>query len=112
MHHQGSDALLGLRHLALALKGEGLRDDVFKAEKVILMDDHSEFTINYNGKVYQVVVPVPGNHFVLNALVAIAIGINLEIPMEKCIQGISQFELTKKRMDVIELKNGVYLHKT
>ena len=33
---------------------------VFKAEKVILMDDHSEFTINYNGKVYQVVVPVPG----------------------------------------------------
>lgn len=82
---------------------------VFKAEKVILMDDHSEFTINYNGKVYQVVVPVPGNHFVLNALVAIAIGINLEIPMEKCIQGISQFELTKKRMDVIELKNNITL---
>ena len=81
----------------------------FKAEKVILMDDHSEFTINYNGKVYQVVVPVPGNHFVLNALVAIAIGINLEIPMEKCIQGISQFELTKKRMDVIELKNNITL---
>ena len=27
VHHQGGDALLGLRHLALALKGEGLRDD-------------------------------------------------------------------------------------
>ena len=27
VHHQGSDALLGLRHLALALKGERLRDD-------------------------------------------------------------------------------------
>ena len=29
--------------------------------------------------------------------------------MEKCIQGISQFELTKKRMDVIELKNNITL---
>ena len=27
MHHQGGNALLGLRHLALALKGEGLCDD-------------------------------------------------------------------------------------
>ncbi|MEI3293137.1 MAG: hypothetical protein V8R63_06680 [Thomasclavelia ramosa] len=30
----------------------------------------------------------PGEHFVYNALIAIAIGLNLDIPMEQCIQGV------------------------
>lgn len=29
--------------------------------------------------------------------------------MEKCIQGINEFQLTKKRMDIIELKNNITL---
>lgn len=81
----------------------------FKAKNVILKDDSSSFDLTYLGKVYKVEVPVPGNHFILNALIAIAIGTRLNISIDKCIQGIKEFELTKKRMDVIELKNNITL---
>lgn len=81
----------------------------FKAYDVVLKDDRSEFKLDHGGKTYLVEVPVPGNHFILNALVAIAIGIKLNISIDKCIQGIKEFELTKKRMDVITLKNNITL---
>lgn len=84
-------------------------DGEFKAKDVILKDDSSEFKLEINGQCYVVEVPVPGNHFVLNALVAIAIGTKLNISIDKCIQGIKEFELTKNRMDVIELKNNITL---
>lgn len=84
-------------------------DGDFKADNVILKDDHSEFEIEYENKKYSVYVPVPGKHFILNALIAIAIGHKLNISIDKCIQGIKEFELTKKRMDVIELKNKITL---
>lgn len=81
----------------------------FKAENVVLKDNSSEFELDHNGKTYVIEVPVPGIHFVLNALVAIAIGVELRISMDKCIQGIKEFKLTKNRMDVIELKNNITL---
>ena len=84
-------------------------DSDFRAQNVVLKDDHSTFELNYLNEVYKVNVPVPGNHFVLNALIAIAIGIKLDISIEKCIQGINEFQLTKKRMDIIELKNNITL---
>ena len=84
-------------------------DSDFRAQNVVLKDDHSTFELNYLNEIYKVNVPVPGNHFVLNALIAIAIGIKLDISMEKCIQGINEFQLTKKRMDIIELKNNITL---
>ena len=84
-------------------------DGDFKAENVILNDDSSSFELVYKDKKYLVVVPVPGQHFVLNALLAIAIGTKLDISIDKCIKGIREFELTKKRMDVIELKNDITL---
>lgn len=86
---------------------DGIGD--LKAKNVVLKDDCSTFELNYLDKVYDVEVPVPGNHFILNALIAIAIGTKLNISMDKCIQGIREFELTKKRMDVIELKNNITL---
>lgn len=84
-------------------------DGDFKAYNVILNDNSSEFDLNYNHQTYHIKVPVPGKHFILNALIAIAIGISLDIEMELCIQGINEFKLTKNRMDVIELKDNITL---
>lgn len=72
-------------------------------------DTGSTFDISYDNNMYHVEVPVPGRHFVLNALIAIAVGLQLGVSLEQCIQGIKEFELTKKRMDIIELKNNITL---
>lgn len=54
----------------------------------------------------KVIVPVGGEHFVLNSLCAISAGKYLGIPTDEIIKGIEKFELTKKRMEIVKGKNG------
>lgn len=86
----------------------GLNDGCdLRAIHVDLRLNESYFDIYYQGNLYHVHVPVSGQHFVYNALIAIAIGLSLGIEMELCIQGVEHFELTKNRMDIIQLKDGI-----
>ncbi len=76
-----------------------------KAYDIDLLISDSYFKVDVNNQTYQVHVPVAGEHFIYNALIAIAIGLSLDIDMNLCIQGIEHFELTKNRMDILELNN-------
>src|SRR5699024_1753245 len=60
-----------------------------------------------NNKEKTIKVPVGGEHFILNSLCAALVGKNLGISEEKIATGIESFELTQKRMDITELKNGI-----
>ncbi len=55
---------------------------------------------------YDITVPVGGEHFVLNSLCGIAVGRYFDIPMGDIINGIQNFELTKKRMEINISKSG------
>ena len=77
------------------------------AKNISLKENLSDFTCNINGKEEKITVPVGGEHFVLNSLCAIAVGEVLGIEADKIKSGIESFELTKKRMDIIELQNGI-----
>lgn len=77
------------------------------AEDIILNENSSEFICNIKDKKIKVKVPVGGIHFVYNALCAITVGRLLGIIIEQIQNGIETFELTKKRMEITELKNGV-----
>lgn len=77
------------------------------AEDIKLNENNSEFICNLKGKKFKVKVPVGGIHFVYNALCAVTVGNILGLSIEQIIKGIGTFELTKKRMDITELKNGV-----
>ena len=77
------------------------------ATEIILREDGSEFNCSIEGKNVKVKVPVGGEHFILNSLCAISVGKTLEIETNKILKGIEEFELTKKRMEIIETKNGI-----
>ena len=79
----------------------------FNAENIKLYTDGSEFTCNISGKEQKIKVPVGGKHFVLNSLCAITVGELLKIDINDIKDGIQEFELTKKRMDIKELPNGI-----
>ena len=79
----------------------------FNAEKITLNKENSEFICKFDENDIKVRVPVGGEHFILNSLCAIAVGKVLNIDNEKIVRGIETFELTKKRMDIRELENGV-----
>lgn len=77
------------------------------AEDIILNENNSEFICNIKGNKFKVKVPVGGIHFVYNAICAATVGNLLGLSVENIKNGIETFELTKKRMDITELKNGV-----
>lgn len=79
------------------------------AENIILNENNSEFICNLNGRKFKVKVPVGGIHFVYNAICAITVGSLLKLNIKEIVKGIETFELTKKRMDITELDNGVMI---
>lgn len=103
-----NDMLHGVEKNQYHIKRVGLGEDCeLRAIHVDLKLKDSYFDIEYRDQLYHVHVPVSGEHFVYNALVAIAIGLSLDIGMEECIQGVEHFELTKNRMDMIDLNHHI-----
>lgn len=82
-------------------------DSEVKAENIVLNENDSEFVCNLKGDKFKVKVPVGGIHFVYNAICAATVGMLMGLSQEQIKNGIETFELTKKRMDITELKNGV-----
>ena len=80
-----------------------------QAKEIQLHEDGSEYHINLKNKEENIKVPVGGEHFVLNSLCAIAVGELLDIENNDIQKGIETFSLTKNRMEIIELKNGIKL---
>ena len=62
------------------------------------------FKVKASGKDYSVHIPSPGLHNVYNALAAFAAGMELEIPAEEIIKGISEFSSGKMRLNIFEHK--------
>lgn len=54
-------------------------------------------------------VPVGGDVFILNSLCATLVGKIIGLSNEQIQKGISSFELTKKRMEIIKTKNEITL---
>lgn len=77
------------------------------AEDIVLDEESSTYSSNIEGKKYKITVPVGGEHFILNSLCATLVGEELNIEADRIIKGIEGFELTKKRMDIEDLSNGV-----
>lgn len=80
---------------------------ILNAKNINIKEKGSLFEIETNNKVYTVEVPVAGKHFIYNSLAAIAVGLENNIEMEKIIEGISSFSLTKRRMEIIKNSNNV-----
>lgn len=79
------------------------------AYNIVTNENGSSFNIKIENKEYDVYVPVSGKHFVYNSLCAISVGLQLGIDIEDIIEGIKEFSLTKNRMEIKNVKNGITL---
>lgn len=79
------------------------------AEKIELGEEKSKFVAKSLAEKVDINVPVGGEHFIYNALCGFLVGKVLGLTSKEIQNGISKFELTKKRMDIRALKNGVTL---
>lgn len=79
----------------------------FMAKNIQLNENSSSFDVSYKENIYSVYCPIPGMAFVYNSLVAFAVGTLLDVEIKKIVNGIKNIELTKNRMEIIDLKNNI-----
>lgn len=78
----------------------------YTAKNIEYFENMSKFIVESSNNEEEYVVPVGGKHFVYNALCAIIVGDTLKIPIEKIKKGIKEFELTKRRMEIMHGKHN------
>ena len=88
------------KHITYGIENKSM----LNAENIHIMDNESSFKIEINNEKYKIEVPVSGKHFVYNSLAAIAVGLEHNIDIDNIIKGISNFSLTKNRMEIIKNK--------
>ena len=91
------------KHITYGIENKSM----LMAKDIRILEESSEFKIEYDDKTYTVKVPVGGQHFIYNSLCAICVGIKYGIELEDIIKGISEFKLTKRRMEIIKNSNNV-----
>lgn len=78
------------------------------ASEVVFRDFTSSYKAYYQGSLLGAVkLKVPGQHAVLNSLAAIAVGLELEIPTEKIITALGDFQNADRRFQIKGESRGV-----
>lgn len=83
---------------------------IYMASKVKMTEKSNEFSVELNSTEYKFTTQKPGEVFILNALSAIAVGMEYGVPIDKIQMAIANAEITKNRLD-IEKVNDVLLIK-
>lgn len=101
--NQDNDMLqsVDIDRLHIVRVGQNPDSDVV-AKDIECHEHDSVFTLHYKGQDHRIQVPVQGVHNVSNALIAIAVGLELNMTIDQIQKGIMAFELTKNRMDIVE----------
>jgi len=76
--------------------------------EILASGETSEFTVRLKGcRLGEVSLSQPGRHNVLNALGAIGVSLQADIPVQACIGGLSKFRGVGRRFERKGEKNGV-----
>ena len=81
----------------------------FQAKNIRLDENKSEFICHTENEDININVPVGGEQFVLNALCATAVGRLLNLDKEQIRNGIENFKLTAKRMEINYLNDNIII---
>lgn len=87
--------------------GFGISHDVYADEIDIDGLMESKCKIHHQGNHISVTIPVAGKHMIENVLLAVAVGKELGMDLERMQKGIENFVPSQNRMNVISLKNGI-----
>lgn len=68
-----------------------------------------DYSLCYKGSEYQVSLNVLGKHNIINSLLAIAVGLAMDISIEDCVLGVSEFVDSEKRLEILDGKKNSVL---
>jgi UDP-N-acetylmuramate--alanine ligase len=95
------------RGLAVVAVGESAEADV-RAENVALVGSSSTFTVVDRGRrLGEVRLQIPGRHYVLDALAALASGLRLGFGFDELARGLAAYTGTRRRMELKGEAGGI-----
>ncbi|WP_456431116.1 UDP-N-acetylmuramate--L-alanine ligase [Thermosulfuriphilus sp.] len=82
-----------------------------RATDIVPLGGRMSFGVRFHGQLLgRITLPLAGIHNVLNALAAVAVGLELEIPFEQIREGIEQFSGVARRLEIKgEIKGTVFI---
>ena len=87
--------------------GRGAENDV-RAEEIRVTEEQTSFTVKGFGKTFSVTLPVAGEHYVLDALAAVAVGLQCGVSPEKIAAALACFRNTGMRQKSY-CRDGVHI---
>ena len=90
----------------------GFGDADIRAENIAIKSTSVSFVIDAKGQREEAVLTVPGKHMVLNALMAVAIGLNEGMNLDVIAQGLSQAKLSGGRLQKREFGGVIIIDDT
>ncbi|WP_304507261.1 UDP-N-acetylmuramoyl-tripeptide--D-alanyl-D-alanine ligase [Anaerotignum sp.] len=93
-------------HQKLRWFGVENKKDVYAENLELLGMEKTKCCVHTPAGSFDVLVPMPGEHMVLNALSAVAVGLEMGLTLEEMKAGIENFVPTKNRMNIMKLDNG------
>jgi len=87
--------------------GVGNKKDVYADNLELVGMEKTKCSVHTPIGSFDAVIPMPGEHMVLNALSAVAVGLEMGLSLEEMKAGIENFVPTKNRMNVMKLDNGM-----
>lgn len=87
---------------------EGVDLPDFEARNISFKDFNSEYDLYYKGVfTTHITIKLPGDHYVLNSLGAIALAFHLDIPFSKIASAIAKFEGVGRRFELLYNSHNV-----
>ncbi len=83
------------------------KKDVYADNLQVLGMEKTSCHVHTQEGSFAVVIPLPGEHMVLNALSAVTVGLEMGMNLGEIKAGIENFVPTKNRMNVMKLENGI-----
>lgn len=79
----------------------------YHTKNIQIEDQLSHYNVEYGNENYEVTIPVMGNGFIMNSLLAIAVGDLLNVSAHRIQLGLKNFQLSKNRMEMISCSSNI-----
>jgi UDP-N-acetylmuramoyl-tripeptide--D-alanyl-D-alanine ligase len=78
-----------------------------RADKIRIVSlSETRFRLSCSETAFEAAIPLPGSHFVMNALPAVALGLRRNIPPDKIVESLARLQQASMRGQILHFKEG------
>jgi|TARA_B100000287_G_scaffold418793_1_gene456225 UDP-N-acetylmuramate--alanine ligase len=82
----------------------------YRAKNIEYSENRSKYNLLYKNKdLGKIKINVPGEHNVLNSLASIALGLELDVPLDQLKKGINSYKGVRRRFEIKKNKTDIFV---